>query len=723
MLSLMRRSITIDAWKRMSVEKFFDAFFGDRTSEEYQSLLTYHEQSETHNNTPYTPISFNTIAPRFELLLGDLEARGFELGVEAINQAAIERKNLFKKQLQYQMNMQPVYEQMAEYTGLPFGLNNNLPKNIEELEAYMDEYRDLYEELIEAALEEYLDDTKYSYRRAKIFLDLLTTGRVHNKIEYYNGKPFIKRIPPRRAIFDLGSEDSFLEDQSYFLEYDYMPIPQALEFFDMTSDVMEEMIGLYERNEYKNHWNGLEQGEERLFSPFALYGERGWRDTMYDRVLVITAEWIDYETVTRKVTYDPHGNQHIHVYFGKDKASKLTTKEKKDTRSSLEQKKIQVVRHASLIAGNYVTNFGIKKNEQRRFSRPELTELSYQSYVHHKNGTQWQILAKLLMPLQDMKDYVLTIMQKEITKNVGSLVAVDIAKIADFYGVDEEAMQNLLHNIKAFGVVAYDSSKTTSQYPGQGGNPVPFNKLDSQMQGSILEALQIAQYLDAEMDRMSGVNESRSGTMGERKLASVGQMEMMQLSKITESLFRGFTGFEEYCFERLSNYIALAWKYQPERYERLVARLGVSLPDDFEIDVQEYKAYITTSPQDRNGLMQAMQMSLAQGNLAHDDFLLISMLMSERGGMKKAIKKYLKIQEKRRKEAQEMEAKRQQLMQQQQQGELEKVLAQIQAQGDQKIREIQEKNKGTRRAQTDNNILKERLSNQQLAFSQREGEG
>lgn len=682
--NLMQRNCTIHSYRKIKIGEAFDYYYGTATNDSYGKLLSLHETEKTKGRTPFVRLNLDSISPKVNLLLGELNARGFEISVDATNIESFKRKKVFKKQLEFQMKMQNAYRSMAQFTGVEYGINENLPRNDEELDSFMETHKDVYELIMEEATLESIRAYKYEYLRKNLFLDLIVSNEVHCKLESRQGFDQFRRVNPLNAIYDTGSEDDFQSDMSFFLEGYYMNIPDAIEAFDIPEQVMKDMLESYQKG---NGWmgvpgtNGVNSNTGNVFAPFEKKGS-GWNDYDYDRVLIIQGNWIDIELFTQKLTHDSYDNPHLHNYEGYSRSAKLTEKEGKDKRNSLEKRNLQVVREATLIGGEYLCNFGKPKNQPRDYSNPETTRLNYISLVHNYNNGQSVSMVDRIKGLQEMKNYVLTIAQEEITSNIGTVLHVDKAKIdTATYGKGAEAYRELLSIAKGYGIVISDSSKDGKFNPGS--TALPFQQIEGRSSSLITECLNVAIYLEEEMNKISGINEARMGNAGERQLSSVNAQKLNQSGFVTNTYFHAFNGFEVRLFEQHIYRIATSLSDNKERLEILAERVGVDLPESMEIDLQSYRVHVEAYPMSREDLKLAAQGSLNQGNLTMPEYLRIVMLANTNGGMGKAIRKYLMIMD--RKEQAEMQAQQQQMQAQQQaiaegrQYEMKKILAEIQA--------------------------------------------
>lgn len=655
---LLTRTSTPEASRRLSIARAFDYYYGKSENRGYANLLTLHETKLTTGTSPFVKLNFDNISPKLKLLMGDLYDRGFELHVNAKNREAYKRKTAFASQLRFQMNMQKFFKKAAQFTGVEFGVNNNLPQNDEELQKYMEGYKDFYEEVIEHELKDCSEETMYAYTRRNAFLDLLVSNEIHYDLEWKDGLPYLRRVSPLHCLQDFLSEDDFRRDQVKFIEAYYIPIPDAISFYGIKQEKMKEMLEQYQKGFWK-YWSGIETTYHnltyKLFAPFEKHGVGSWNGFGYSHMLLYRAKWKDIETKTQKTTWDTHGNMHVHNYLGYNKRAKLTQTEQAIPRNAVDTGQIEVVRHATLLGGDILVDWGKTGNYLRSYRNPHKVVFPVTSLTMDYNNYESVSLVDRLGAIQDFMDYILTKMQVSITTAIDGAVLVDIAKIPDFYISKDKtkAQQNFIQTLKTYRVGFYDSSKDEVYNPAMGK---PIEAIDVKTQNTIMETIHLASFLQQQMDAISGINEARQGAVAPRQLSSTTQMGIRQSGAMTASLFQAFEGFESLAWSKLAMAYAMVLDNDEEYSQEVAARIGrLTLPDDFSF--QDYSARIEVLPMSRTKLEGYIDLALAQGNLRFGDAL--RLLERSRNDLRGAIKEFISIEEKR--EAQMIQMRQQEL--------------------------------------------------------------
>lgn len=640
--ALMQDRCTEEAYNRTKIAEAYELYYGDYKNKSYQNLLEIHEGKENAGTTPYHEINWNSIASQINLLVGELNGRQFGLDVRAINEDAYDRKLVFERQLSFLAQMRPMLENAAQATGQDFGLNDKMPRNAEEIKAYMEEYRDVYEILIEESLRQLIEKTDYRYLRKEMFLDLLVTNQCHADPFLSNDDIEIKRCNPFNVIPDVLSSNDFLDDAYCFLYAEYMNPEKICEEFNLDKKDIEE---IKKSRESEHGWRGVNGGSNGglIWEPFQANG-RG-DDT--GRMLVIKAMWLDTEEVAIKATVDQYDQLHVHEYFGTSaKNQRLSNKEKQAEEAVLEKKTRKIVRRATVIAGYYVTDYGICPDLIRDFNDPFNTSLTKQSLILNYNNKKSVGIIDRMAPIQHFKNYVLTLMQKELTTSIGSFVAIDVSLIdPEIYGHGDEVTDNLLHLLKAYKVVLYNSKKgEVPLAPGQ----KPIDVQDPRQSNIIDVALRVSAFCDAEMERITGVSEARQGMVGDQTLVRTGQMKINQSNLITENIFQGFFSFEKRLFKKIAALVAMSWAENPKKYMKLAAQMGVDIPENFEADIQSYDVFVETSAVTQSKVVEWVESAVMQSGpdaLSNPD--LLELVLDSSKNVNLAMRKFIANSRKR----------------------------------------------------------------------------
>lgn len=653
---LMNDRASYSLYKRNKIGRLYDLYYGQVTQgrwEKYDNLLRMHEEAADEKaSTPYVAIDWNSIASRVNTFLGEQSGYKFGFEVHSVNEDAFERKEVVKNQLRYLMQRQAEFQKAAEVTGVEYGVNDNLPKTEKELTEFMDNYRDVHEMLIQEALMDAVRQNDYDNLRKSFLLDLVVTNECYGDPYLDNGDLRIKRINPNYALPDFTASGDYLDDQNSFIYAEYMTREKIVEEFNLDKKDIDAILNPDNENPGDPYLGAeAEQRPSNIFPQIEHYG-------LFDdkkRILVLRAQWIDHEEVAVKMTLDNHGGVHVHEYTGQFAKDAKLTKKQSEEGGEISKKVRANVRQAVLIGGRIVTQQGLAPDLLRDFTDPLNTTLTKQGLILHYNNKSSVSLVEKIESIQHFKNYVLTLLQKELTTSLGAFAVVDMAALdPDIYPDegDSTSLDKVLHLLKSYKIVVKNSA--TGEAPNLNGAKA-VEIVDPRQIGLVQTAMETAMMCDREMDRITGINEVRQGQQAAAgQLVGTTQMQMTSSAMVTEPIKQGFAGFEKRLFRKMAALTAWAWVNSPEKYKNIAARLNLVVPED--LDLQIYDVFIDISPITLSTLQRWIEMSVAQGassGLTFPDGL--ELLIGAQDNLKLAISKYLKTVRQREEEMKQMQ--------------------------------------------------------------------
>lgn len=603
-------------------------FFDEGSSGELTSHL---QKAEDGTDLPAFWITLNTLKTKMELLIGELEERGNDIKVKAINKEAIARKFEEKERLRALIRIQETVRMVEEQTGLSLEDMGGVPETESELDEYFDlSFKDKTELIMEQALKFCNFYNNWTEERKALFRDILAANRVFVRNEIHRGVPRGKRVSPLCMVFDTSAQTDTLEDANYFAEVNYMGLAEAAERYNLSKEELEKAQTSY--SEYLS--GGLNAETYGYISNNRLK----WFDNQSNRVLVIRACWKDYTTTN----YKDDGNKIKEISVVKKKDEGKTTTKKKE-----------VWRQATIIGGDIVKEWGEIPNQPRDFNDLEKTEAPYKAWIPNFGIGRGVSKVEQLVGLQLLKDISMYNIQLAMSRAGGRGLVYDLAMAPENW-----SPQEVMKYLKVHGI-AYINSKESQMMPG---NMNPFKEFDMSLSQSITQYIQIMQYIDSEMDAISGVSPERQGQIQSASPgATVTQAALFQSNLVTAPLFRGFERFCSRVMNHQAKLVKIAWAGK-EVFAPIIGDTGIDfLKENIDLDLDTF--IVTESmPQtliDRQKLEQMVMIAIQSDPNFIDDAIDI-MLDSD---LKSALRKFKKKRA-LRKLLQEQQA---QLMEQRQQ--------------------------------------------------------
>jgi hypothetical protein len=621
---------------------------GDATIDNKFDFL---QSSANGQSLPAVWINYNKIRNKINLLEGELSAQEFKVHVNTINKDAVNRKMQAKHRIMADKLMSELLPEI-DPTGelLPEPTTKYKPYSEEELDLYM---RSSYKETVERAMESILGyevkRNKYKSMRLALGRDVFIAGRAVCAKEVVNNRAQLRRVDPRKFIIDPYVDDDFFTTAAYCGEWDYVPLSQIAETYGLSLKELESTAS----NPNTWAWRGYSSGGTEWLMPFTMIENQNYG-------LVLKAQWKDITQMRCKITKDKYGNEHVKV-LGKDEKATLTNKEK-EAGAYIETRNIETIRKGELIGGQYLRNWGELTNQLRE-SVDDMSTVRFTyscvspQYVNYRSVSK----AEELRALQEFKDLIMYTIQLEMS-TAGRKGFIYDAK----FKPENMTIQDVMYYLKVSGIAFTNSGKEELPVTGN-----PFPTIDTGLTDTVNLYLNIAAYIDQEIDKVSGINDARSGYQKGSDLVGVTQIAMMQSSLITLPIFQSFETFENALFQDYANYIKTIWPLVKEQYVPIISELNVDVVSvDEEIPLQDYGIFCSVTKDsilnDRSKFEQMLMFAVQANSLPIQDALI---LLYE-PDVKTAIKKFMALQERR--EQMQMQAQQQMASQQSEQNLVEK---------------------------------------------------
>lgn len=557
-------------------------------------LTGYLQTAADGSSLPAIWLSLNGLKSNLDLLVGEMEQRGYEITVKALNKEAVSRKLDEKERLRVERRLKPIAQYGQQMTGMPLQHDDEyVPDTDEELNEYMDlTFKDKTELIMEAALKFTARFSHWDEKRKALFRDVLIANRGIVRNEIVRGLPVARRVDPLRFIFDPNSTDDMLSDSTYFGEVEYMPLAQAAEVYGLDQEEIDQVYSSY--NEYLgvnpiNNGGGNFNDNAMYASDFGAMPNQvlKWFKILdgTPRCLVLKGVWRDYKELKHKnEVVEKNG---VPVEFLQDLSGKDTSKIDKE---KILLNKIQCWRQATLIGGVILKDWGEVPNQPRDLSTFEVSEPPYKVWI--PNFLMGRSVSKLeqLTGLQLLKDIAMYQVQLAMARSGPKGLIVDMAMMPQ--GTSKETV---MANIKSDGLVFVNSQEYINANIGGGMNL--FKDFDLTLSQSIGQYFEIMQYIDAQIASISGVSPERQGLVqGASAAVGVTQSALAQSNLVTAPYFDGFERFCARVLNHQAKLIKIAWAGR-EIFAPIIGDTGIDfLKDNIDIELDEFGVFVESSP-------------------------------------------------------------------------------------------------------------------------------
>jgi len=628
-------------------------YLGLQSGEEFEFL----QKAEDGEVLPAKWMDFGKIAIKVDLLVSEMAQQGYKINVKAYNKEAQSRKMDERNRLITEMRFQPIAEMLQEENGIPLQSDSGfVPQTERELDIYMKKtYKDTSEIVMRGILNYLRRYHNWDYQRIAYFRDLLIMGGCFARNEMVDGIPKLDRRDPRNMIWDVNSTDDFLSDSTFWGEVAYMSLAEVTKRYKIDKKEIEQAF---------KDFNNFSMNTT-VFSAFQTdYGFLGGQSQQLKlfenrggqlRCLVIKAFWQDYKVMSHKYSPDKFGDTHVKRV------------EDGSTGDKVKNTTIQIWRQGTLIAGKFMKEWGVMKNQDRSVDNIATTTPPYIALV--PNFFNGAIVSKVhrLKPIQNLKNIAWYNLQMQMAKSGGKVYFYDVSQLPKGWDI-----HTAMKYARVAGIQFIDSSVEGAGTYNQSKD------IDMGVSSAFEHYLTVNAALDAEMDAISGVNEARMGQqIGASQAVGVTASALAQ-SNLSTSLYNKLFGmFFSKCMNKQAGLAKIAWAGK-ERFAPIIGDVGINfLEKDIELELNDYNVFIEETPpilQDQQMFYQLVITAIQSRTLPFVQGLKLLMEHDLDEAMTQ-LEFEVHKQEEKAEEQQAMEAQQQQAMMQQ-----EQQLAQAQAQ-------------------------------------------
>lgn len=603
--AIITSSFTSSWTQNYQVLEMLYKYFLDGSTPE---LTGYLQTAPDGSSMPAIWMSLNSIKDKLETLIGEMEERGEDIRVRALNKEAISRRLEEKERLRVERRLRPIAQYAEQTTGIPLQKDEYIPETDRELDDYIDlTFKDKAEVIMEAALKFIAKYSHWDEKKKALFRDVLIANRAIVKNEIKKGVPQSRRVDPLKFIFDVNATDDMLSDSTYFGEVEYMPMAAAAEQYGLTLEELENV-----RNSY-NEFMGMSATNNDISSHFYFPGNHLRWFKIIDgtpRCLVFRACWRDYKTLAHKnETVSKHG---VEQEFFQD----ITDNPKEQTRQSNKDKivynKIECWRQATIIGGAIVREWGECPNQGRDLSKIEVSEAPYKVWIPNFLMGRSVSKEEQLVGLQLLKDIAMYHVQLAMARSAGKVLVLDEAMIPEGW-----TKEQVTSHIKASGIAWFNSK----EYMMSTGASNIFKDFDLTLSESVGQYFTIMQYLDSQISLISGVTPERQGIVqGSSQAVGVTQAALVQSNLVTAPYFRGFERFCGRVLNHQAKLVKVAWAGK-EVFAPIIGDTGIDfLKEHIDLDLDEFGVFVEALPpalRDRQILEETLNIYLqvSQGDL------------------------------------------------------------------------------------------------------------
>jgi hypothetical protein len=483
--------------------------------------------------------NYPIINPKIDLLVGEASKRSFDYRVRVINEDAISDKEDTLKKEFTSLILKSIYENEDD--------EEILMEKLKRFQRYKNyEFQDVREK----AGTQILKHLTYKLRLKKKFVDgfkdaLLVAEEIY-LVDAINQEIIFERLNPKNVYCVRSGESNFIEDSDIIVvENWYSPGKIIDEYYD---DLTPQEIDSLESGSFGvSSSKGIDIGTKRpILSEFT------------DSINLAMLE----NDITFRDTFDSEGNIRVVKVFWKSRRKMLkVTKlnEEGEEEVTLEDEKYPIDKTLGEKAevlwvnewweGHKIGGSALDENDSAIYVRMrpkpfQLRDMDNPSRcypgivgtIYNTNDNTAVSLMDKMKPYQYMYNILMYNTELLISKNIGKIMSLDLARIPENWKVEE-----WLSFARTMNIALEDSfkegkkGKATGKLAGETISRTPV--IDMEMGNSIQMYISLMERIKEEVGEISGISRSRQGQMYSRQAVGNTQTEISQSNHITEYWF------------------------------------------------------------------------------------------------------------------------------------------------------------------------------------------
>ncbi|QOR57726.1 portal protein [uncultured phage cr131_1] len=506
---------------------------------------------------PATPLDFNIIRPKIDLLIGEETKRPMNFRVVRTSLEAASDLMDKEKDMLIQYMMSAIMAKMDPEQQLQFQqqLQNGEIMPPEQIAKYMDStYKDVVENTAYHTLVYLREKLNLDNEFIKGWKDALISGNEVYYIGVLNDEPYMERVNPLYFSYDKSPDLEFIEDGSWCCRKMRLPVAEV---YDRYYNKLDEK----DLNKLNEMLTGKPMGDMREGDPVDTGG--GIQLHIYDNpefdqksrycINVWHCCWKSFKKIFYVTVMDETGTPQVQIA---DESYKKVGNE-----LSVEPDWIVEVWEGYRAGSDLY--FGILPIEYQHVSidNPNSQKLPYCGCVYSNTNSKPRSLVSILKPLQYMYIVLWYRLELAIARDKGKVVNMDITQIPKSMNITPERW---MHYLSSVGVNFINPYEEGWNVPGrEGGKPASFNQitaLDLTMSNVISEYIQLMDKIEQLAGTISGITEQRQGAISSSELVGNVERSVVQSSHITEPLFWAHAQCKRHVLNMLLNTAKGAWQ-------------------------------------------------------------------------------------------------------------------------------------------------------------------
>ena len=575
-----RNLLTTYDWRRQQMTSLYQSYNGVKTAA-HNGLWekTYGKQ----NKAKY--IAYRAGRTKLNLLHGEWIKRPLAATVETINIDAISDK---MRQMDFMMGAmlaKPALEDLRDKAGVDVMEGAQIPNSEEDPIWAKYSPKDKCEDIMQLILNEKIKKLNLIQKFGEQFLDVCITSSCFGKIEIdEKGNVDYMKIDPRDAIYQEIENDYFLEKSPLKGCRQKMPVYQLLSRYDFTEaekNTLQDMQATWYDNWSTRQWMGTMNGQELLVD--VIHIEWKAMKPRYYKIAPKTFNQLEWSSETEKVTIEISPKQY-------ELNRKAFDKDVENGKYVIETKWEEDLWEGTMIGGVIFKNMRRKPFQMRRHDSPAYILDS--SYIGINVGTVDGLrisVQKVIENFDNLFDITMYQIMKELAKFKGKVIMYDRAALPK-----KRTLKEIAYDMANDSFIDVDSSASGNFANRNLSGMELFKEFDLGLSQSVQQLLALKDQILMTMDRLTGINETREGSIQASATVTNSQQAIENSRTQTAPIYYAMELYTEQVLIRIAeaSKISYAFYKQDEGEQILGSEKFKYMQITQEIGFRDYGVYI-----------------------------------------------------------------------------------------------------------------------------------
>ena len=530
------------------------------------------------DNIQHYPILINPI----NVLVGEEAKRRFDFKVIVTNPNAISQKEKNK--------LKEVNEKIQEMITDTSSSDEEVQEKMKEFSDYMTfEWQDLREMRANELLNHYIKELDVKLKFNQGFKDALIAAEELYQCDIVQGEPIFEKLNPRKVFAIRSGYSNRIEDSDIIIVQDYWNPGKIVDFyfdelspkdietiesFNLQISSSDQMDNLDERDSFINRAAVDENGtiiDDFIFTAFANgYTSNGYYDNQ-GNIRVLKVYWKSKRKIQKVKKYDENGEEYFEYHDESYKANK-------DLGEEATTYWINEAWEGTKIGKDIYVNMRPRPVQYNRISNPSRCHFGIIGSVYNTNQSRGVSLVDRMKPYQYLYDAVKNRLNSAIARNMGKILELDLAKVPAGWDINK-----WLYYMKQDGIAVIDSFKEGNKGNATGKLAGGFNttggSIDLETGNYIQQHINLLQYIQNELDLISGVSPQRQGQIQNRETVGGIERAVQQSSSITEEYFTVHDNTKKRALECLLETAKIAMHGKSKKFQYINSDYSLKLVD------------------------------------------------------------------------------------------------------------------------------------------------